>query len=302
MYRQRHRPTCHLNEPFAAYAASHRRRRSAPLTIKAVEHALTTAQRWLDNNHLDPCELTLLDCEGYFDELLERQAVSTVRRQLAYLRAAYRYGIRHGLVASGPTAEVRLPRLPDLDPQTYTVPQLNEIKAAIQNEREHTSFHLLAFAGLRLVELASLRWGDVNLVDEQIHLTGKGGKFRLVPLHPVLRDVLVERASTARHTEVLPGAHGHALVPTTLGRDIRALVTRAGVEIDSPSHAFRRTIATTMYEHGVRTRVIERIMGWAPRRMHERHYLRIADHQMREAILTLYRGTALCDPPVPGVA
>jgi hypothetical protein len=50
-----------------------------------------------------------------------------------------------------------------------------------------------------------------------------------------------------------------------------------------------------MYEHGVRTRVIERIMGWAPRTMHERHYLRVCGTPMRKAIETLYREDPICD-------
>jgi hypothetical protein len=41
--------------------------------------------------------------------------------------------------------------------------------------------------------------------------------------------------------------------------------------------------------------VIERIMGWAPRLMHERHYLRVADESMRQAILTLYHDEPVCD-------
>lgn len=50
-----------------------------------------------------------------------------------------------------------------------------------------------------------------------------------------------------------------------------------------------------MYEQGVRTRVIERIMGWSARRMHERHYLRVADEPMHDAIVGLYRGDPICD-------
>jgi hypothetical protein len=70
---------------------------------------------------------------------------------------------------------------------------------------------------------------------------------------------------------------------------VRTLVDRADVEVNLPAHAFRRTVATVMYEQGVRTRVIERIMGWSPRQMHERHYLRVADAPMHDAIQTLYR-------------
>jgi hypothetical protein len=54
-----------------------------------------------------------------------------------------------------------------------------------------------------------------------------------------------------------------------------------------------------MYEQGVRTRVIERIMGWAPRRMHERHYLRVADKPLHDAILGLYRDDPVCNRQEP---
>ena len=36
-------------------------------------------------------------------------------------------------------------------------------------------------------------------------------------------------------------------------------------------------------------------MGWAPRRMHERHYLRVADEPMHDAIQTLYRDDPICE-------
>lgn len=89
--------------------------------------------------------------------------------------------------------------------------------------------------------------------------------------------------------------NGQRVAAATLGRAVRTFVDRAGVEVDSPSHAFRRTVATVMYENGIRTRVIERIMGWSPRRMHERDYLRVADAPMHDAILSLYRDDPICD-------
>jgi integrase/recombinase XerC len=282
---------------FEAYLAAQRRRRSSPLTLKATAHALGSAQRWLDAQGIAAGELTLLQCEEYFDALLERGAVSTVRRHLAYLRAAYRYAVRHDLAPIDPTADVKLPRLPDLEPATYSNEQLRAIHAAIRSERDELAFFLFAFAGLRLGELAALRWRQIDVAHWQLKLNGKGGKFRLVPLHPVLHELLREHRQRARSDDepLLTTATRGPLAPRTLGACVRALVDRAGVEVDQPSHAFRRTVATVMYEQGVRTRVIERIMGWAPRQMHERHYLRVADEHMREAILTLYQDDPICD-------
>jgi len=49
--------------------------------------------------------------------------------------------------------------------------------------------------------------------------------------------------------------------------------------------------------HGVREHVIDQIMGWAPRTVRDRHYIRIAPQTMRDAILTLYQDDPICDPP-----
>jgi len=279
---------------FEAYLDAQRRRRASPLTLKAVQHALGSAQRWLDAEGIQAGELTLLRCEEYFDWLLDRGAISTARRHLAYVRAAYRYGVRHQLAEFDPTADVKLPRLPDIEPATYSDDELRQIHAAIRSEREDVAFHLLAFAGLRLGETAALTWANVDLDHWQLRLTGKGGKFRLVPLHPVLQDLLRERQA-ADGEPVIWTPQRRPLASRTLGTAIRQLVDRAGVHTNQPSHAFRRTVATVMYEAGIRTRAIERIMGWAPRQMHERHYLRVASEQMHEAILTLYRNDPISD-------
>jgi integrase len=115
-------------------------------------------------------------------------------------------------------------------------------------------------------------------------------------LHPALTELLREqRTHSGRREQVLATINGQRLAANTLGRSVRELVDRAGVEVAQPSHAFRRTVATVMYENGVRARVIERIMGWAPRQMYERHYLRVADQQMHEAIPGLYAEDPICD-------
>jgi integrase/recombinase XerD len=168
-----------------------------------------------------------------------------VRRHLAYVRAAYRYAVRHELVERDPTADVRLPRLPDHDPATYRNEQLRAIHAAIRSEREELVCFLFAFAGLRLGEVAALEWRQVEFDRWQLRLAGKGGKLRLVPLHPAVTGVLrEERTRSGRREQVLGTINGQRLAANTLGRSVRAIVDRAGVEVEQPSHAFRRTVAT----------------------------------------------------------
>jgi len=54
-----------------------------------------------------------------------------------------------------------------------------------------------------------------------------------------------------------------------------------------------------MYEQGVRGHVIDEIMGWAPRTVRDRHYVRVAPKSMREAIRMLYQDDPICPSPKP---
>jgi len=264
--------------------------------VRANVAALRRLDAWLGHQGLAVADLSLFACERYFAELLDDAAVSTVRRHLAVVRAAYRYGIRHGIASHDPTGDVRLPRLPDREPATYSNEELRAIYAAIRSEREEIVFFLFAFAGLRLCEASALSWGEVDFERSQLKLIGKGGKLRLVPLHPVLTQVLRDHRRRARpgRAHVVGTIHDRRLAHRTWIDTVGNLVRRAEVEIEGPSHAFRRTVATVMHEHGVRSAVIDRIMGWAPRTVRDRHYVRIAPQVMRDAILTLYRDDPIC--------
>jgi site-specific recombinase XerD len=281
-----------LDPIFEGYLDALRRRRRARHTIRANIGALAALDSWLREHRIPAEQFSLLDCEHYFDSLVEKWSVATVRQHLVAVRAAYSYAVRHEFVERDPTADVRLPRLPDIEPETYTSEQLRAILAAVRTEREELLFHLFAFAGLRLGEAANLNWEQIETDNRQIKLIGKGGKLRLVSIHPVLQQIVDEQRPRAHpdQRKVIP-SHNHrrGLCASSCGREVRALVDRAGVPVDGASHAFRKTVATEMHEQGVRNAVIDKIMGWAPRTVRDRHYLRIADNTMHHAIQTLYR-------------
>ena len=286
-----------MNSVFEAYADALERRRLAPSSIVSNLVALRNLDTWLNDHKIDAADLDPLTCERYFEEQLDEYHVTTLRHRLSIIRAAYRYGIRHNLARCDPTADVKLPRLTDKEPRVYTNDELRTILAAIRNSREERLFFLYAFTGIRQGEAVHLRWDQIDYGNEQIKLIGKGGKLRLIPLHPTLTAILHKHDLPGRGDYIISARNGGRLSKSCWYLTARGLIDRAGIKTRAPAHTFRKTVATVMYEHGVRGHVIDGIMGWAPRTVRERHYIRVAPKAMHEAIRTLYQDDPICPKP-----
>jgi site-specific recombinase XerD len=283
-------PEAALPQPFAAYVVALTRRGCAPSTLRSNRYALARLARWLEEQAIAAGYVSLLECERYFAELLGSYAVATARQHLAIIRGAYRYAVRHGLAACDPTVDVRLPRLPDREPVIYSNGQLRAIYAVTRSPQERLLFKLFTYAGLRLCEATSLTWSAVWLEERQLTFHGKGGKLRTVPLHATLLDELAAaRPSRADGTRVLRSDQGRPLASRTWITIVRKLVDRAAITTTNPSHAFRRTVASELYRQGIDTPTIDKLLGWAPRTVRDRHYLRIATPTLRAAINALYQ-------------
>jgi len=141
---------------------------------------------------------------------------------------------------------------------------------------------ILMFTGMRRNEVRCMKWEDIS--PSSIRVIGKGDKLRHVPLHPALGEVIV-RQKDPRSPYVFPGRGGRLRSETSLFY----LLEKVRGDVRCSFHDFRRTVATSLAENDVPEGIIDRIMGWAPRTVGRRYYIRRADSRMQEAILALYR-------------
>lgn len=97
------------------------------------------------------------------------------------------------------------------------------------------------YQGLRAGEIAQLHTNDI--VDDQIRVRGKGSRDRIVPLHPLLRDVLgVFPSGYLFPSDKNP--HGHML-PASIGRRVRYLL---GHQARRNSHSLRHRFGVDALE------------------------------------------------------
>ena len=241
------------------------------------------AQEMLDDHGITAAEAEPWMWEDWF--ALPDVEVSTRQTRLSHIRAAYNYARKRGLLDSDPTHLVMLPNLPDEEPVIVPNRELRAMKEQLWNERGVLLFHLLTYTGMRKEEITSLRWEDIDLAAGTITTVGKGGKLRHVPIHPALAEELAhyqKAEGLVVHSHRRRDGEWTPLADKTL---YTAVAEFAG---EYKPHAFRRTVASSLIQNGVPETVVDKIMGWAPRTVGRRYYIKVAGPELQRGVLKLY--------------
>lgn len=204
------------------------------------------------------------------DPLSERNRDGTVRDYRTHLQTVLRrrpatinlalaaindFAVRRGL---GAPAVARL-SLPPTAPRALSPAE--NLRWLREVERRPTRDRVLAYlgryAGLRIGERVALDIGDIALSARKCVITvrkGKGGRYREIPAHPLLREELTNWIYTER--PAWPGADGSdALLLNTRGdrlgtrgadKILSGIATAAGLEDGYTSHVDRHSFATEL--------------------------------------------------------
>jgi integrase/recombinase XerC len=111
------------------------------------------------------------------------------------VRSFYAWAVEHELLTGNPAARLRAPRATRRVPRFLEV---DEAAAVVENPSQAGWFRVrnralleLAYgSGLRVSELVSLDWAQLDLDQQLVRVLGKGGKTRIVPFGPPAADAL----------------------------------------------------------------------------------------------------------------
>ena len=184
-------------------------------------------------------------------------APATIARKLAAVRALLRHTLGAGRVPDGQLGPRRARRLPD-------APKVDEIDAVFEQVtgsdplalRNRALLELVYSAGLRSREAVDLDLGDVDFEQEAVHVRGKGGKERVVPLGEEAAYRLRLYLDDSR-PELARGA-ADALFLSARGRRLDTSTIR---RLLPHPHRLRHAFATHLLEGGADLRVIQELLG-----------------------------------------
>jgi site-specific recombinase XerD len=232
----------------------------AESTRRSYGFDLTDFARWLERRGIALEQVDARALADYTTELgrdRRRLAPATVNRRLASVRSFIRFSLGAAKVPEATVSPRRGRRLPD-------APKVAEVEALVAARggseplglRNAALLELVYSCGLRSAEAVGLDLGDVAFEQEAVHVRGKGGKERIVPLgeeaaHRLARYLRDGRPRLVRGADdaLFVSAHGRRLDTSTL----RRLVANP--------HRLRHAYATHLLEGGADLRTIQELLG-----------------------------------------
>jgi site-specific recombinase XerD len=184
-------------------------------------------------------------------------APTTIGRKLAAVRSFLRFTLGPARVPEASFAPRRPRRLPD-------TPRRRDIEgflASVEGEgplrvRNRALLELVYSAGLRSHEAVGLDLGDVEFEQEQLHVRGKGGKERVVPLGEEAAHWLARYLHEARPELARGAENAHFL--SVRGKRLDTSTLR---RLLPHPHRLRHAFATHLLEGGADLRTIQELLG-----------------------------------------
>ena len=186
-----------------------------------------------------------------------RLAATTIARRLASVRSFLRFTLGSGRVPDAPFAPRKPRRLPD-------APKVAEVEALIESlagdgalaVRNRALVELVYSCGLRSAEAVALDVADVDFEQEAVHVRGKGGKERVVPLGEVAAFAMSQYVRDGR-----PALARGACDAMFLSMRGRRLDTSTLRRLVPNPHRLRHSYATHLLEGGADLRTIQELLG-----------------------------------------
>ena len=229
-------------------------------TRRAYRSDLRSFATWLERAErtLDDVDARIL--ADYVAELGRgrgRLAPASISRKLAAIRACIRFTFGAARVPDVSLAPSRPRRLPEAPKESEIASLLELVEGDSPLAfRNRALLELLYSGGLRSAEAVGLDLVDIDFEREAVHVRGKGGKERVVPLGEEAAHHLARYLREGRPE--LAGSATDAVFLSSRGRRLDTSTVRRLVR--NP-HRLRHAFATHLLEGGADLRTIQELLG-----------------------------------------
>lgn len=245
-------------------------------TLSAYAADLRGLAQWLNQRRRSLLQAQRQDLQAYLaDRVAAGMRLRSIRRKLTTIKRFYQHQARVGTLQADPSALIETPRLGRPLPDTLSESEVEALirapdTATARGLRDRSMLELIYACGLRVSELVGLTAGALNRRHGVVHLTGKGGRERLVPVGEEALDWIERYLDEARPALLRGRGTAEALFVTTRGAGmtrqafwymVKRYARAMGIERPLSPHTLRHAFATHLLNHGADLRVVQMLLG-----------------------------------------
>jgi len=218
-------------------------------------------------------DITQQVLETYRSKMLKTLKKTTVSGTFIQLSAFLQYFVDQRVLLQNPARN--LPKLklfddpsPDFlngEERTRLLGFCEKKRNPLVRKRDHLLFTLILNTGLRRIEVAHLKWSDIDLTRRVLVVrSGKGGKHRVIAINDTLSRELMDYPGKGEFVITMIRGGG-PVARSTLSKIADRYLDQLNHHYQGRKrfslHSLRATFATTLCEKGVSTRVVQSLLG-----------------------------------------
>lgn len=199
--------------------------------------------------------------------------VSTVNRHISSLKSFFNYLVDESIIKVSPIEEVSSLKKTKKLPKYLSISEVDKLLNIPLNSefdyRNKAMLELMYGTGLRVSELVSIEYSNIDFENSIIRINGKGKKERIIPLGEVasyylkiyLNDYRSKLLKRNTYNQVFLNNHGKPITRQGFNYILENIREITGIEKEITPHVLRHSFATHLLEGGADIRSIQEMLG-----------------------------------------
>lgn len=210
-------------------------------------------------------EITHSKMNDYFEQRIKNSSIYQARKDLICINSLFNKAIAESYILQNPCKEIKRFRLPQKQPLFFSELEFDLLISKVEKTDLRDLFIFAIQSGLRLGELISLQWNQIDFLNRLLTLTNqnhltKSKKIRTVPLSIKAMQILTER-ERSKYGNIIFTYNQRPINPNYVSGIFKNYVREAKLNPNFSFHTLRHSFASWLVQRGISIFQISKLLG-----------------------------------------
>ena len=213
---------------------------------------------------------------GWLDDKNKKR--NTLRQRIIAVKSFFNYCYRNGIINKNVAKNILIPKKEKLLPSYLLKNEMEKLLTNTNNDnsltvldafkdaRKVALLELLYSTGIRISEALGIKLNDIDIMNRQVKVLGKGKKERIVPIGDIAIDAIIKyktiRSNIETSTDKLfVNNNGDKLLPSYAWKIVNTAMQGVTDAKQKSPHTLRHSFATHLLDNGAEFTAVSKMLG-----------------------------------------